>query len=144
MKREERDGPTILLYSLWQAALVIAWPSGVVYLNQTGGYSCGQRAQEGVVVPLMDIPLDTGRCPLEYALSSLEWISTGLGIDDDRATEIDEILGRFRATQGISVDRERQADSEEAWVYVVAAPADLAEYQRFGSCRGVLTWPNSD
>jgi hypothetical protein len=135
--------PTILLYSLWQASLIILHPSGVMYQNQTCNHACRQRRAEGVLVPLIDIPLDEPRCPLEHALADLEWWPVQ-GIDSERADRIDAILQRWRATVGIRVDRSRLHESEEAWVYTIVEPNGTAVYDGFGTRRAILTWSNSD
>lgn len=38
--------------------VIVAAPTGVVYQNQSGGYSCTQYEQEGYLVPLFGTSLD--------------------------------------------------------------------------------------
>jgi hypothetical protein len=66
------------------------------------------------------------------------------GIDEKRASEIDDLLHSESPTKQITVDRLRLNESEEAWVYVTLEPAEYGFYQGFGSCNGVLVWGNSD
>ena len=42
----------VVLYSVVEPVLLVLASTGVVYTNQTGGYSCNQRACEGFLVPL--------------------------------------------------------------------------------------------
>ena len=66
------------------------------------------------------------------------------GIDENRASEIDALLHRYGFGKGITVDRSRLQESEEAWVYVNVEPLEYGLYEGFGSCKGVLVWSNSD
>ncbi|MGW9132372.1 DUF6210 family protein [Streptomyces sp. NPDC055681] len=38
--------------------VIVAAPTGVVYQNQSGGYSCAQYEQEGHLIPLFGSDLD--------------------------------------------------------------------------------------
>ncbi|WSF90301.1 DUF6210 family protein [Streptomyces sp. NBC_01744] len=38
--------------------VIVAAPTGVVYRNQSGGYSCAQYEQEGYLIPLFGSDLD--------------------------------------------------------------------------------------
>ncbi|MDH6131363.1 hypothetical protein P3T37_000732 [Kitasatospora sp. MAA4] len=38
--------------------MIVAAPTGVIYQNQSGGYSCAQYTQEGYLVPLFGSGLD--------------------------------------------------------------------------------------
>lgn len=135
--------------SLNQAGLIILFPSGVTYHNQTCGTACLQRYAEGILVLLTDpylvlgAPFATYQCLLESKLRNLDWLPKP-GITEARAAEIDTFLKSSKYTEGLTVDREQLAKSEEAWVWVNVEPADLAMYSAFGSCKGVLVWPNSD
>jgi len=130
-----------------QACLILLAKSGFVYWNQTCGNACAQRGEEGVLVPLLERVLDERRswveCPLYLALADMEW-GPVLGIDDKRADEIDALLKRFYATECLSVDRARLAESEEAWVYVRVNPLKFRLGVNVASETGVLVWPNSD
>lgn len=141
--------PRIMVWGLNQAGLIILGKSGVIYHNQTGGNNCMQRCEEGYLVPLADCylveesPVETYQCPIERSLRKMDWWP-GRGIDEERASQIDDLLRSSGYTKGLSVDRQRMHESEEAWVYVNVQPAELAEYSGFGSCKGVLVWMNSD
>jgi hypothetical protein len=147
---ESHEGkPRILLYHLNQASLLILGKSGVIYQNQTCGVACAQRCEEGYLVPLADCflvenaPIDTYQCPIEEGLRRMFW-GPVQGIDEETASDIDHLLQSSGWTRGLTVDRERMHESEEAWVYVKVAPSELAEYLGFGVCNGVLVWHNSD
>jgi len=140
--------PIIELYSIDQACLILLAKSGFVYWNQTAGVACGQRGEEGVLVPLLDRVQDESgslvECPLHLALADLAW-GPVLGIvDDKRADEIDALFRRFYFTECLSVDRSRLLESEEAWVYVRINPFKFRLGVNVATEAGVLVWPNSD
>jgi len=137
--------PTVSLFGLDGLGLIVSWPTGVVYHQQTKGISCGHDYLEGFFVPLGDTPYG--------ALPRLDEIFTGpLGswrtdpyIDDEAADLIDMELLKAFGPQVMLVDRERLTGSYEAWVHIVLlersnyyVPAEIARRQ------AVLTWPNSD
>lgn len=115
----------IIHLSLNQVGVIVCWNSGVVYQNQTGGTACMQRWQEGVLVLPTDpeligeAPVEVYRCPIEAALRSMDWLGR---VDEERATAIDILLKSHSMTVGISVDRTRLHEAEEAWVPVHLEP----------------------
>lgn len=152
--------------------LVVELPVGCSYYNQTGGYSCRQAWAEGLLVPL---PPHDG--VTEQALDQIfgpDGKYRGCcseRIDGDDADRIDALLAKhhpaFCGEQIIRVDRERLADSWEAWVHVrigrhparpprlplaLGGPAPLGTAENaffwpfYGlpSDEAILTWPNSD
>ena len=144
---------------LWESVglgLIVEWPSGVVFSNQTGGTSCLQPEFEGVFVPIgNDCELAGGRLlspesELAAYFDGPKYRGTGAtgGLDAGDADFIASILEKWRLSGLITVDPSRLAESHEAWVHVIVRgddPAnelslfDLAPYPR----RGVLTWGNS-
>ena len=143
------DKPRIHL-SLNQAGVIILRETGVVYQNQTCGHSCAQRCAEGILVPLTaaclitETPTELYQCPIEAGLKQIDWYRCYSRLDTTCADEIDELLQSTGFTKGISVDRTRLRESEEAWVYVKLKPMEYANYEGFGECDGVLVWANSD
>jgi hypothetical protein len=150
--------PTIRLWALKGIGLIIAHPSGVLYGNQTGGHANFHMALEGVFVPLMDPgDADTYRAKLSGEFvdqqSALDAYFMGpkwegycdAWIDDETADFVDKVLAGSTATRRLKVDRDRMADSHEAWIHVVV-PADdgYQLYEGFPGGPGVLTWQNSD
>ena len=79
-----RGLPILDSINMWQASLIIIFPSGVVYRNQTCNHACCQRGEEGILVPLIDIYIDVKECPLNTALMRLEWWPKR-GIPEERA-----------------------------------------------------------
>lgn len=146
------DGTKPIIHlSLNQVGVIVCLNSGVVYHHQTGGTACMQRWQEGVLVLPSDpelvreSPVEVYRCPIEAALRSMDWLGVGVGrMGEERATAIDTLLKSFGGTAGISVDRTRLHEAEEAWVPVHLEPVECAEYEGFGHCQGILVWNNSD
>ena len=70
------------------------------------------------------------------------------GIDEETAAVVDGILATSYLTRRLSVDREKLASSDEAWIYVIVGPHegndDRQSFHGYPSGVGVLTWPNSD
>jgi hypothetical protein len=137
----------IIHLSLNQVGVIVCLNSGVVYHHQTGGTACRQRRQEGVLLLPSDpelvreAPMEVYRCPIEAALQSMDWL---VRMDEERTMVIDTLLKTFGATAGISVDKTRLHEAEEAWVPVHLEPVEHALYESFGNCQGILVWNNSD
>jgi hypothetical protein len=137
----------IIHLSLNQVGVIVCLNSGVVYHHQTGGTACRQRWQEGVLLLPSDpelvreAPMEVYRCPIEAALQSMDWL---VRMDEERTMVIDTLLKTFGATAGISVDKTRLHEAEEAWVPVHLEPVEHALYEGFGNCQGILVWNNSD
>lgn len=137
----------VISLSLNQVGVIVCVNSGVIYHHQTGGTACMQRWQEGVLLLPSDPELIGGasgeiyRCPIAHALETMDWL---VRVDEERATAIDRLLKSYRLTRGISVNRMRLAEAEEAWIPVYLEPGDNALYEGFGNCQGILVWSNSD
>lgn len=137
--------PTVLLYGLDGVGIIIPYPSGVVYQNQTGGYSCVQSSAEGVFVPLEGEPFDHYEALHTFFFKGKWAGNCANGIDGETADFIDATLARLPGHSGIKVDRSRLTDSHEAWVYITLAdPTCAGLLEGFTATRGILTWPNSD
>lgn len=144
----------IILYDLEEPMLLINTRSGVRYQNQAGGNLCYQVEIEGVLMPL-GMSVDNYRL-LEELIPSF----AGKGISEGIADAIDHIFASEIPTLFLRVDRDRMQESMEAWIYVqvsssqgdfstiesaiVCRNSPLSYAYGFGSCAGVLTWPNSD
>jgi hypothetical protein len=140
-------------------ALIIEWPSGTWYSNQTGGTSCLQPEFEGVLVPIgNDVALDTGELlGIENQLidyfTGPPWQGSGAtsGITMNDADAIDGILRGSLSFAGITVDRALLSQSHEAWIHVVVERDDdtcsmtqLLDGLDLFPRRAILTWSNSD
>lgn len=151
MSKAETKRP--LIVNLWNIAgtgLIIPYPSGILYSNQVGGYSCDHPAIEGFFVPVT-----TGEktCPLSLALLDFfqgeKWTGhCNCGIDIETADHLDSLFKNYASTQFIRVDRNASAlkSSEEAWVYVTLHYPD-EKYPLLSGIhaeKAILTWPNSD
>lgn len=161
----------ISLLGLTQLGLIILNNSGVVYTNQTGGYSCMQPYEEGIFSIIGE---DEGIC--NDVLDKLsKYTLNATGFSDKDADYIDNILRNDSNTFFLTVDRSRLDKSMEAWIYVnideqpnepidaytfsgigrketrlyegkykdIKNPAQYPFYG-FGMAKGVLTWFNSD
>jgi len=146
------------LVKLWEHAglgLIVEYPSGIVYSNQTCGNLCRQSELEGVFIPLRNdvTPDDRLLGPESELFAYFNDPRTGkLGVDGLDAGEVafmESVLDKYNLSDLISIDRSRLGDSHEAWVYVklkgeqdtdVPLYAGLGPYPR----SGVLTWTNGD
>jgi uncharacterized protein DUF6210 len=122
--------------------VIVAAPTGVVYLNQSGGYSCAQYEQEGYLIPLLGAGLDEEL--KEIFVGELRgWGTRGL-------TWPVELLDRLRTAVAsfavyacdrhddlyptpLVLDESRLDEVAEAWLPVVTPDGP-----------GVLVWENSD
>jgi hypothetical protein len=149
--------PKITLFEHVGLGLIIEYPSGVAYSNQTGGTSCLAPSLEGVFVPLRNdcvLPSHELLSP-EHALVSYfdgpKWRGTGAtqGIDCDDADFIERLLSEHRLSHCINVDRTRLCDSHEAWIHITVSTEEASVapvFSGFGPYprHGVLTWTNTD
>jgi hypothetical protein len=110
--------PVISLYGLEGLGLVVPYPSGVLYTNQTGGTTCAHPVEEGVFVPL------GSECRLEEKLDRIFQHQFAARLTSADADALDAILHTpeepFVVTPAffLEVDRTRLDDSMEAWLYV--------------------------
>lgn len=171
ISKEWHGKKVISLLGLTQLGSIILHNSGVVYTNQTGGYSCMQPWEEGI---LSIIGEDNGMS--ENVLTKLaKYTLNTTCINEEDADFIDDILRNDYSTFFLTVDRSKLRNSMEAWIYVTIneqpeVPIDAYEftgigkkeiqmyekrYHRierplqypfygFGEAKGVLTWFNSD
>ena len=139
--------------------LIIEYPTGVVYSNQTGGTCCLQSQLEGAWVPLRnDVHTEDQRFVspendlCEY-FEEEKYQGTGAvgGIDVEDADFLDNLLQRYNLTDLIWVDRSRLSESHEAWIYVLIQGEESGDqtsriFTNFGPYprSGVITWSNSD
>ncbi len=130
------DKPLVDLGALGPATLglIILYPSGVVYTNQTGGLLCTHPSAEGVFMPI-GTP-DQARTLARFFAGA----STTIG--DAQRRHVDRTLDDNAETRILRVDPAEMDRSHEAWIYVTIAsqPGRLVS---FGT-HGILTWQNSD
>ena len=136
--------PRIQIWESTSLGLVISCPTGIMVSNQVAGHACYHPEIEGVYLPLQ-VEADE----LERHFVGPKWQGWCMeGIDKESADFLDEFLLRNGNTKGIRVDRERLADSWEAWIHVRISAgtgdADSQQFSGFGEATGVLTWQNSD
>jgi len=166
--------PLVQLYDAGGPGLIVLFPSGVLYSNQVGGYSCLQSEAEGIYVPLVDEVVNQEEQLYTYFTGPKLLGGCANGIDAEDADAIDTILHARLLTEFISVDRSKLGWSCEAWVYVKIAnqpPERAVSYSSgvgqtasgltikdsdypsginmfplygFGECTGIVTWNNND
>lgn len=168
---KDSDKKVINLWGLTQLGLVISFKSGVVYTNQTGGYSCMYPTEEGIFAVIGD---DEGISNSVLELISKYTLNMTI-LSEENADCIDSILRKDCSTFFLSVDRSKLDKSMEAWIYVdidEQPPVTIDSYRLmntfnaenewvkckysqlknggafpfygFGKSKGVLTWYNSD
>lgn len=149
--------PKIELFEHVGLGLIIEYPSGVIYSNQTGGTSCSAPSVEGVFVPLRNDYLVPSREFLspEHALVAYfegpKYNGTGAtrGIDPDDAEFIERLLSEHRLSHLITLDRTRLSHSHEAWIHVIVTAEEASVAPLFSGFapyprNGILTWANTD
>ena len=144
--------PIIRLYDALGTGLILEWPSGVIYSNQTGGTSCLQPEFEGIFIPIgNDFQPDPPQmCSPEIQLSEhfeskYEGSGATHGIDEDDALAIEAALKKYRLWPQITVNRQRLRESHEAWIHVTVQHLhDIAVNLPPQPRQGILTWCNSD
>ena len=154
-----RMKPTIQLYESVGTGIILNYPSGIMFTNQTGGTSCLHPEIEGIYVPIRNDfmepsgPLLSPTVDLRQYFEGLKHGGAGAtrGLDSEDADFIDSLLGRVQLGTSISVDRTRLVESHEAWVHVIVSgdesgDRNLSIFSGFTPYprQGILTWCNSD
>jgi hypothetical protein len=137
--------------------VIIPHENGNTYTRQTGGFYIDIPKAAGTFISFIQSRPDAGDAKIDQVREQLfkmfflfsKYGGRSSGIDEDTATEIDDILKYFLETQqpdfteicgadikNIYVDRKKV--SQEAWVFVTVLLADNTERA------GILTWENSD
>lgn len=151
--------PVIKLWDHVGTGLVVPWPSGVLYSNQTGGIYCMTPEVEGIFIPVGNDSLTADNTLVSHETELRQhfvkaWGSSGAasGLNERDADFIDQLL---RSTAPfipyIKVDRTKLLESHEAWVYVLldddSSPGNVKSlFEGLGPFprSAILTWANSD
>jgi hypothetical protein len=141
-----RSPVTVRLYELTGLALIVPAPTGIVYVNQTGGHACYQCTQEGYLVPIGWRGEEPDACDALLAhFTGPKWSGwCNERIDVETADEIDRILSVSTRREGIVVDRTKLNDSWEAWVHLRISEPLVSLVDHAFPAHAILTWPNSD
>jgi len=151
--KEQPIRPRIQLWDTVGIGLIIEYPSGMFFSNQTGGTSCQHPSIEGIYVPLCN---DYSEADKQFISPEIDLIKhfvgqkyTGTGatkgIDEEDTTIITEILTRYFLNEFISVDTDKvkMEQSHEAWIHVKISNLYLLEgFPK--ELSGILTWSNSN
>lgn len=153
--------PIIKLWEAMGLGLIIEYPSGIIYSNQTGGTACLHPEFEGVYFPIAN-DLDNNYKLISPSIDLYEYFTgskhngTGAtnGLDHEDIIVINKILDKYKLSAFIKVDLNNLAKSHEAWIHVlIEIPKNISEFQLdlflfegFGPYprKGILTWANSD
>ncbi len=150
----------IQLWSSTGVGIIISYPSGVIYSNQTGGTSCLHPECEGVYIHLADEYYKKGRGTASFEDELMSYfegpkhLGTGAtsGLDEEDADFVDKILKKMELSHCVQVDRKKLSKSHEAWVYVKILSDEKVDdenmslFSGFGPYpkNGIFTWENSD
>jgi hypothetical protein len=113
--------PRIELWEHVGLGLIISWPSGIIFTNQTGGTSCLAPEFEGVFVPIRNNCTEKERTLIspendlwDY-FTGPRWRGTGAtnGLQEEDADFIDGLLQKVRLFPTICVDRSRLRDCQK-------------------------------
>ena len=133
----------ISLYDLIGAAVIIKYPTGVMYTNQTCGTACLQPRIEGALLPVNN-EFDPKFPEESIEVKLLNLLNNCNRLTSTQANELDDLLSLYPQTEGIHVDQKLLNDSHESWVHVVLKQSKYAGFSGAEELCGVLTWPNSD
>jgi len=148
--------PFIDLSGRIDIGLIISCPTGVLYSNQSDGYSCAHPTMEGAYLPLTVPVSPWASKPLGHEAIYNHWQTRytsepaiGYGyMKEADAVHIDAFLTTTDTPFQVTVDRTRFRDSWEGWIYTVLAPLQKNQFavQNFEPHprNAILVWPNSD
>ncbi|WP_316806523.1 DUF6210 family protein [Pedobacter agri] len=150
---EQPMRPKIELWDTVGLGLIIEYPSGIFFSNQTGGTSCQHPSIEGIYVPLHNDYSETDKQfispenDLMKHFVGQKYMGSGAtkGIDEEDTTIITEILSIYSLNEFISIDtnKSKMEKSHEAWIHVKINNLYLLEgFPK--ELKGILTWSNSD
>ncbi len=137
------------LYGI-DVAVVVAWPSGIVYSNQANGVACDHFSQEGILIPAaLYFAADGTRYDRDLTAHFQKRAFNRGALEVEDADALDTILASADTLFAVCVDRSKLGESFEAWVHVIIdRRADPRPYDPPPSlpypCTGVLVWENSD
>jgi hypothetical protein len=100
--------PNVDLFESRGLGIFVAFPTGIIFSNQTGGTSCHHPEIEGCFIPFRAF---YGHASLEDDLiahfEGPKWRGSGAtgGIDEQDADIIDEVLSLVRLSDAVKVDR---------------------------------------
>ena len=140
------DKPLLELCEFSGIGLIIEFPSGVRYTNQTGGYATHHPELEGIFVPLTH-PQFSPQEKLEQFFTGDKWKGHCYkGIDEETADFMDAIFADSFRTQALKVNRAKLAECEEAWIHAIVSPDGQQSemWSGFTNALGIVTWENSD
>lgn len=125
--------PTIELWNYSGVGLIILYPSGVTYSNQTAGIMCAHPTAEGVYMPLSN----------DQRLAN-QFMTVGQPFDKDDIAYLIDYLASSDDTSFLTIDDTRLGESHEAWLYVNIGKPRWPVLIGFEGYKGILTWENSD
>lgn len=133
--------PVISLYGLEGLGLIVPYPSGVLYTNQTGGATLDAilhtPEEPFVVTPAFFLELDRAR--LADSMEAWLYVTITACPDEHMIAYAGHSDGTFSMVQTLSGQPWSPADQPELTQYVGLYPIT-----GFGRRSAILTWPNSD
>lgn len=148
------DKPVITIYDTVGTGIIIAFPTGIIVSNQTGGTACLHPKIEGIYLPLANDYNEKsyGFISPEIALNNYfngdtyQGTGTTEGIDGTDAKAINAILEKTGLGSSIEVDMQKLAQSHEVWIRITIKNnvSGLLNGFKTYPLHGVLTWNNND
>ena len=152
----------INLYPLGQPAIIVKYPTGLIYSNQTNGVACNHPEQEGFLVPLFPL---LGK--ESHLFDPGWWYEEMPALDASLYNQLEKVLNsRFEwHVRNLRVDR--KAKNQEAWIHITfrgdfnpgmfssglfrrkdgSVPNwtdKIINYKDYPKYEGILTWENCD
>jgi hypothetical protein len=145
--------PSVELWDTVGLGLIIEYPSGIFFSNQTGGTACLHPSIEGIYIPIHNDYSEPEKqfispeIDLTKHFVGAKYLGNGAteGIDAEDVSIITEILIKYTLNEFISVDtnKVKMEQSHEAWIHVKIK--NLYLLKGFPTeLSGILTWGNSD
>lgn len=147
LKGEIMQKPKISVFDTVGFGLIIAYPTGVIITNQTGGFMCEHPEIEGVYLPLRTQTDEVSVISPANELNRyfVSRYAKQQGLDEEDIDFIHKVLKKYRLDEFISVDKTRANESHEAWIYVTIHNQNQHLLSNFPeNLTGVITWQNSD
>ena len=141
--------------------LIIECPSGIIFHNQAGGYCCTQPETEGIFLPIRASENTYNTLLGFFSHAYLKntprptsqlnnWSPPGclLTLLDSEIPRLNLILHSLIPDLPLSLNKNKIAESQEAWLYVQIHSAHSDEHSTqlhgFNNSCAILVWGNSD
>lgn len=147
--------PIIEIWDSVGLGIIIAYNTGILISNQTGGTACLHPKTEGIYIPLANDYTETEKRFLSPEIELTDYFKGPkyngngaiIGIDLEDAKRINTILEKWNLEKQIEIDLNKLTESHEAWIHIKINKNPKSElFKNFNDypLKGILTWTNSD